>query len=265
MSLPTPDRIQTLATLERATDRFCSLLSGGPDPNANAIGTWSVRDVAVHSGHIFKTLSGLARGGTSPVMDHTSMSATWDAMVREDPEHDLGKIAEDIRASAQSFIGFTSPDTWETVRPWHGQLQIPEYGLAAIMINEAAIHGLDVAKTMNRNWPIAREEALIAIQGLLPVLPHFLRHETAAGMRATYRLKLRGGPTLYLRVEDGELKISEQHRGKVDCAISADPVSYLLVGYGRKSQWGPIATGKITAWGRAPWLSLNFGKLFVTP
>jgi hypothetical protein len=73
---------------------------------------------------------------------------------------------------------------------------------------------------------------------------------------------VRGGRSAHLRVKDSKLTIDGAPQGSVDCHISADPVDYLLVGYGRKSQWGPMLTGKLVAWGRKPWLGLKFARLF---
>ncbi len=47
--------------------------------------------------------------------------------------------------------------------------------------------------------------------------------------------------------------------------ISADPVAFLLVGYGRTGQWGQIIRGKLVASGRKPWLGFGFGKLLTSP
>lgn len=52
---------------------------------------------------------------------------------------------------------------------------------------------------------------------------------------------------------------------KSDCTISADPVAFLLVGYGRTGQWGEIARGKLVAGGRKLWLGLSFGRLLTSP
>ena len=51
----------------------------------------------------------------------------------------------------------------------------------------------------------------------------------------------------------------------MDCHVSADPVALLLVSYGRRSQWVPVLTGKLLAWGRKPWLGLRLVRYLVTP
>ena len=51
----------------------------------------------------------------------------------------------------------------------------------------------------------------------------------------------------------------------VDCHVSADPVALLLVAYGRRSQWVPILTGRLVAWGRKPWLGVRLVRYLVAP
>jgi hypothetical protein len=53
--------------------------------------------------------------------------------------------------------------------------------------------------------------------------------------------------------------------GPADCRVSADPVALLLVAYGRTSQWKPVLTGKLVAWGRKPWLGRRFVRFLVVP
>jgi hypothetical protein len=65
-------------------------------------------------------------------------------------------------------------------------------------------------------------------------------------------------------IRDGALTVTRED-GPVDCHVSADPVALLLVAYGRRSQWGPIVTGKLVAWGRKPWLGPRLVRYLVTP
>jgi hypothetical protein len=53
--------------------------------------------------------------------------------------------------------------------------------------------------------------------------------------------------------------------GPVDCVISADPVTFLLVAYGRMPLSRALLHGGILAWGRRPWLGLHFKNLFFNP
>jgi hypothetical protein len=73
---------------------------------------------------------------------------------------------------------------------------------------------------------------------------------------------MRGGPRAFVSLRDGRLSVSDRRPEEVDCWISADAAAYLLVGYGRRSQWSALAKGQVLAYGRKPWLGLKFAKLF---
>jgi len=47
--------------------------------------------------------------------------------------------------------------------------------------------------------------------------------------------------------------------------ITADPVAFLLLGYGRVTQWPQIVRGRLRAGGRKPWFAMRFASLLVSP
>jgi len=51
----------------------------------------------------------------------------------------------------------------------------------------------------------------------------------------------------------------------VDCWISADPATFLLLGYGRVSRRSQIVRGRIAAGGNKPWLAVAFDRLLAGP
>lgn len=65
-------------------------------------------------------------------------------------------------------------------------------------------------------------------------------------------------------MEDGAATVTAPGPA-ADCWISADPVAFLLVGYGRTSQWSAILRGKLLGGGRKPWLAPAFGGLITGP
>jgi hypothetical protein len=265
MTLPVPDRRVTLGAIGDALARYTHLLRSVSNPRANAIGSWSIAETATHTSHIASELITMLEGGRSPVEDHLQMSAAWQHQLELDPQRDPKAIAQRLDDSVARFVELASEDRWTEDVTWHGDIKAPVYMLATTLVSEAEIHGLDIARAEGRPWSIPQEHALMSIQGLLPVLPHFLRTEVVEDFRATFRVDLRGAKPLYFQVHDGTMAVSQEQPGQVDCRVNADPLAYLLVGYGRQSQWGPLLTGKIVAWGRKPWLGLRFGKLFVNP
>jgi hypothetical protein len=75
---------------------------------------------------------------------------------------------------------------------------------------------------------------------------------------------MRGGGRYRLVVDDGTAVVTSAGE-KADCVITADPVTFLLVGYGRVGQWSQIIRGNLLAGGRKPWLAAKFGTLLASP
>ena len=261
VTLPILDRDESLSSIAGSARAWRELVGRIEDPQAIAIGHWTARDVVVHVCHLYELFAQLVAGGKSPIRDHLTIGEEWDALVKADPQQDLGAAADRAVEAADAFIRAATADVWEEEVWWHGDLRVPVYSLAGFLVNEAEVHSFDVARSQDDDWELSRSKAVEGIVGLLPVLPYFVYAEQAKELRAVYELRVRSGPTVYITVRDGVLSI-DATPAPADCKLSVDPVEYVLVGFGRRSQWVPIATGKIVAWGKKPWLSLKFSKLF---
>ncbi|MGE5290807.1 MAG: hypothetical protein ACM3ML_27165 [Micromonosporaceae bacterium] len=98
----------------------------------------------------------------------------------------------------------------------------------------------------------------------MAMVPDYVDRRQAAGLHLAYELRFRGGLRYGLTVDAGTVAITAPGR-QVDCWISADPVVFLEVGYGRTAQWGQILRGRILAGGRKRWLGVTFGRLITGP
>lgn len=99
--------------------------------------------------------------------------------------------------------------------------------------------------------------------GLHQVLPGWVDRQRARGHTATYDLRLRGLARYTYRFHDGALRIDETRRpGHVDVHISSDPVTALLLNYGRISTVRASLSGRTVAWGRRPWLGATLPGRF---
>jgi len=127
------------------------------------------------------------------------------------------------------------------------------------------VHGYDIAKATRRPWPIADNDARLALLGVLRLTPAYVNPDTAGRHSGCYDLRIRSGPRIVVRFSDGRAQLEERASVRVDCHILASPVALLLVLYGRISQWGPIAKGQLFTWGRRPWRAPGFKNLFLNP
>jgi len=265
MSLPVIDRDASLTAAAAATQQLLHLIRTAPDPTVTAIGHWSVAELACHLSHVYTTIPKMLRDEGSPVEDHRQIAATWDAQVAADPERDLNVLAGRIEAGWNESKALLRTKGWTDDMTWHGGLKGPVYTLAAVLISEAFIHGLDIARVTGGKFKRDSDQARLVVYGFMPNLRDFLNEDAARGLDATFELRVRGGEWVYLTVSGGSLTISQVTERKVDCRLSVDPATYLLVGFRRESQWAAIAKGQIVAWGRKPWLSLKFGNLLASP
>lgn len=261
MAVPIPGYEESIRALEDACGRMTALLEKTP-ASAPAIGDWNAGDLGTHLKHLFALYPDLIAGKSSPVPDHLDMTGYWRSVLEGDSERDPAAAAAAIRRHAEAFTAAATEENWLSDVTWHGGVQIPVYALASVLINESEIHGMDLAHSNGGEWTITREAAVLIFEGHLPILPAYLNKEASADLDAIFEVKLRGGPTIYVLVDHGDLEIRDDKPRRVDCRISADPVSYLLTGYGRVGKWKPILTGKIAAYGRKPWLGLRFPNLF---
>ena len=97
------------------------------------------------------------------------------------------------------------------------------------------------------------------------VMRYYVNEDAAAGLRATYAVELRGGPSWAATFHDGTLDVAEGSPAHADCRFLNDPVAFLLLAYHRIPLWKAAVTGKAIAYGRKPWLALKFPDLVAAP
>ena len=263
MTLPVIDKQQTFAALDDSCGRFVDQLRSGIDPSKRALGVWNVAELATHVSLVFQAYPGIARGEGSSAKDHRRMPEEWQRRVREDPERDLHVLSDRIQNAAKDFKEVADGTDWTSAVPYHGGVPCPVYALGGLLINECEIHGRDIAKTTGANWKIDPEHARLAIDAHYPLMPHFFDQAKASEVQGVLELKVRGRAPVYLRVADAALTVSaERPERSVSAHISADPVTYMLLGYGRISRVLAALTGKVVVWGTNPLLALRLPGLF---
>lgn len=258
------DKDEAVAGLRRAAADLVSVMRGVADVDAPAIGTWSVRDVMVHLGDALGRRDGLAEGRATPFSSIADIGSHNQKMVEADPERDPNVLADRVERSTGRYLdNLDRIDGDPIVR--FADIELPVSAIVAIDIAECLVHGYDITHAEKREWRIDPYLAGLSAKGISPMTVHYVDEDTARGLNARFDLRLRGQWQMHYSVADGQLIIEEPTAARVDVHISADPVAFMLVGYGRVSQWGPMLAGKLLAWGRNPLLALKFAKLFRNP
>lgn len=269
------DLAQARATLEAAADRTADLLHSIPDGDLPVKGSdWTVGEVGAHLVFGLQGLAQAVEGSfdtVSPYIPDTEvfrdrLTAVTAGTLELLPERRPSVLAKLVLDAAQTFLTVTAERASDEVvrTPWYGsQASLSMGGATRLLAGEQIIHGYDIAQTVAHQWPISTADAVVVLP--LEMIPLVVNPATARGHTANYEVHARGGPRFVVRFNEGVAAVEPARGQTIDCHLSADPVDLMLVVYGRISQWGPIARGRLLAWGRKPWLGLRFKNLFFNP
>jgi len=240
--------------LTEAGNAFASMLRRVKDPNRHAIGSWTVGETAAHAAHSPEYFLEAAQGTTElaaldDVADHNA------EFLSNDPERENNELA--LTTYAETLDGDPAVEVFDGV-------VVPMSTLLAVELGEVLVHGYDIAGASGLDWPIAAEHAAVTVGGLLPILPHVIDPAKAAGFDARFAFRIRGGIEATFVFNDGVLQIEEAGTEPVDCHLSVDPATYLLLSFNRINPTIPTLQGKVVAWGRRPWLAFKVASLFKT-
>lgn len=270
---------QMETALADAAFRTAQLLRSGLDPAAQVPGlAWTaaetaahlVADLREHTAILTRHASGPAWMGPGSNERNAAErgAAANRAQLDAFPERDLTVLAGLVEEAAAAFnTAIAAHPATVPVVTANGVPMSPAT-LVSVLLGEQLIHGLDLARSAGRPWPIARDDALRVIGGIMAIAGDYLDPDAARGLHVSYELRFGHGDR-YRFVVDGSAATASTaalgEDGRPDCVIIADPVAFVLVGYGRVGQWSQILRGKLRAGGRRPWLALRFSSLLTRP
>jgi uncharacterized protein (TIGR03083 family) len=179
------------------------------------------------------------------------------------PDRNLHRLATLLEESAARYLAVASAvDDNNSILTPNGLVIAPST-MTGLLLGEQLIHGMDIARATERMWSISPEDARLVIPAVLSVAPNYLRH-SRRHERVSFELRIRGGERYRMAVKDGAATVTAAGEA-ADCTITADPVAFLLLGFGRTPQWSPLLRGKVRPGGRMPWRAMKFGTLLASP
>lgn len=278
---PAEDLAAARAAVPVLAERSARVLAGIGDPKAaSPLPGWNVADVAVHLGMVCTAYAAAVTKGLDP--------EDWKAFIPEHPD-----LAQRVAVLNATTLSHAAPDAYlaapAQVRdgaaafaaalgnrdpgelcgiPWFGgDTPLSLGAVAGLFLSETVLHTLDVARATGQRWVVPPEMARLVISlAYLDTIPRTVDAALAANLHATVRIHVRGGVTIGIDIDGPRVRT---HRdpgpGRTDCHIWADPVGFLLSASGRSSLARQIATGRMVAFGRKPWLGPMIGRLFAHP
>jgi Mycothiol maleylpyruvate isomerase N-terminal domain/SCP-2 sterol transfer family len=264
----------TLNALRAAVARSADLWRRIDKPDAPAPGLiWTAAETAAHvvgdlrdyTQALTRHANGYMTHANRPTESPSRLSAKVNARhLEEVPERNLHRLADMLESSAEAYLNVAAAADPSVEIETPNGLVIGPSTMAALLLGEQLIHGLDISRTANMPWTVSAADAFLVIPGVLSIAPQYLRPRRAAGVHISFELRMRGGPSYRMVVDDGTAVVTAAGE-KADCVITADPVAFLLLGYGRISQLSPVLRGQLRPGGRKPWLAMKFGTLLSSP
>ncbi len=250
---PAPSLEASSGAVERATRRVADLLLQVTDPWAPAIGVWNVAETATHLSQSAVGFLASVTGQAEP--EDLSKNAT--AMVRAvaaEPERDLRVLAQRIRSGEEAMVAFARSVEDDPLVPAFQGIELPLSAVLALELAELLVHGRDIARAARLPWPIRPAEADLALRGVVAMLPYQLDPQRASALRLSCELRVRHGSRALFIVRDGVAEVTAAGSARPDCLLTVEPVTFLLLAYGRVPQYRLLAQGRLLPWGRRPWL-----------
>lgn len=262
-----------LDRLEAAGARVAELARRSPSGARVPDSEWTVGDVVAHLAAGVDAYARYLAGDATPLLDVSdipggSLRASNATVLARHAGRDPAALADQLTDRLAEVVTLSTGRPLESGVPWHGREEQLRTVLA-VALGELLVHGLDLARATGAPWEIEPADARLVAGNIGDLLPLLVDPVTAGGLTATIEIRLRGSgpaePPIVFRFTDGRLAVGPGPAPRADVRISAAPVPFLLISYGRIGQWRPILTGQLVAWGRRPWIALRLTRYLVDP
>ena len=238
-----------------ARDRVVGLLrSGIPGDARVANSIWTVAEVAAHLAVSIDVYRCLGYGEPSAYTDPLDRHAISHILLDAEPERDLGALAARIPEGTAGLCDELARRAPLEPVLWHAGRTLPAVAHAGAIVGELLLHGRDVARTFNLDCPLPPEAAIVIATFMTAGAPATLDPDRAGDTTATVEVRLRGSEARHtFRFAYGTLRTELHGADEADLRVSADPVAWVLVGYGRANPIVAALLGRIrpVSWPRS--------------
>ncbi|MGW8884900.1 maleylpyruvate isomerase family mycothiol-dependent enzyme [Streptomyces sp. NPDC055749] len=247
------------AVLREATDM------GAPVPGSD----WNIGEAAAHLAQANELMADIAAGRERSHGDGTpqSLAGANERALAAFDERGAVPLAGMIVAQADAYIEAMAVDR----RASEGTVATPLGTMSAEVLGSYLLahmlgHGYDLARALGRPHMIDRARVELTLPFLIAAMPRVTDAAATAGLTARYTVRLWGGEAHFgVTFADGAVTVTPQPLDRPDCTIHIEPVTFFLMALGRRSLWAAMASGRVLAWGRKPWLAPRFPGLFRAP
>lgn len=277
---PVTGHERTRAALAAAASRLVALLRAVPDQDAQSgVPEWTVGDVGAHLAAVYLAYTALVSPDDAVEWEDVLPSGEGTFVERITAMNsrsvtlfggeERAKVPDFVAERGETFLRVTEglpPDT-PVSAPWYGEVPFTLATVTGLLLSETLVHGLDVARGARLPWSIGDDEARLVLGQSMPtMMAAALDPVKSRGVHIAFDLAIRGGPRLTVVVDDGTVTVTRDAPPRAyDRRIVAAPATFLLVSFRRTPIWKAVASGRMRAGGRKPWLAMRLGQLVAGP
>jgi hypothetical protein len=197
------------AAIEEVLPRFAELVRRNPGVTAQAIGDWTLPEVACHLSHVIEVNTSVLNRSprVTAVLSPAAVGEFTNMRLAEDTERDVTVLADRIESLGTTFFDILEDPPTQPVT-WMGGVQLQPSAVACHMLEELLVHGYDVAHAARDTWRIKPEHAALAILGAaVPIVDStpeaWVKPGTDTSLRARVEFRLRGFDRFVFRLDNG--------------------------------------------------------------
>jgi uncharacterized protein (TIGR03083 family) len=178
------DPVVARAGVAAAAGQAADLVRSLPDPAAPVPGLdWTVAQTAAHLVAAARAFLGYATGQANPDATIDLGEGNLDRIAKVG-ERELPILADLLVADTRRFLEQTADLPADRRVPFYGGTSLELAALYGILLGEYLIHGLDLASSAGRPWPVDPAQARLVIAAAAGLLPRYLDPATASGVRS---------------------------------------------------------------------------------
>jgi uncharacterized protein (TIGR03083 family) len=231
---------EATGVLIKACERTAALLERTPDLQAlPARSDWTVQQIASHlilQARTYRRQFGALESAFAESGALSAATRRFD-LVAENTPRDL---AATLRSETAAFVVTAREADPDRTYPWHAGLVMTGFEAVSVLTGEELFHGYDIATAIGSAWPFPVDECL-TVARVIPLALRALWGRTAEEPRRRCQILLAGVEPILWTI-DGSLVSAEWGAGDVECTLEADPASFLIGLYGRRS-WKELVEG----------------------
>lgn len=252
--------------LRAAVQRYAELARTADGDQQLSGSTWTVWESVAHVATVAPRYSKFPHG-TQKLAETPAVLPELNAdEIQELSQLPIAELLDLLHDAVEAVI--SQVEAFEDASPayrFHGGEMVSADVALGILLGELLVHGLDLAKTMRRSWPITRQQVSLIWLGVEPILPGWVDPDRSAGHQAAYQIHLGDNQRHILCFTKGALSTELSPGRRIDCHIGGSPQAILLVLYRRLTPVSAALTGRVAAWGRRPWLAFTVADRFYLP